>query len=136
MHDTQGTSEAALFSLSGGERIPKLTAVLLGMVPVTIDVIVRVFGYAFVFVFVPMVGVIGLLGNLLTSLSLSWQSLQMMAEDEDLIDDSGNRNGDTITFTDIKCDNNGNNAINHCPQGDDESTASKCCLTRCINNPA
>ena len=69
MHDTQGTSEAALFSLSGGERIPKPTAVLLGMVPVTIDMILRVLGNAFVFVFAPIVGGIGGIGKVLTSLA-------------------------------------------------------------------
>ena len=67
MYNIQGTSEAALFSLSGGERIPKKTAVLLGMVPLTFDVIVRVLGNAFVFLFAPIVGGIGVVGKFLTT---------------------------------------------------------------------
>ena len=49
-----------MFSLSEGKKIPKLVAVLVGMVPVTVDVTVRVVGQAAVFTFAPIVGGIGM----------------------------------------------------------------------------
>ena len=53
-------SETVLFSLSEGRKIPKLVAVLIGMVPVTIDVTVQVVGQAVVFIFALAVGGIGI----------------------------------------------------------------------------
>ena len=50
-----------MFSLSEGKKIPKLMAVLIGMVPVTVDVTVRVVGQAAVIIFAPAVGAIGIL---------------------------------------------------------------------------
>ena len=45
---------------------------MLGMVPLTIDVIGRVLGQAFVFVFAPIIGLGGLIGKLLTTWLLSY----------------------------------------------------------------
>ena len=50
----QGLSETALFALSEGKKIPKLGAVLIGMVPITLEVFIRVLGQAVVFLVNPM----------------------------------------------------------------------------------
>ena len=42
------------------------------MVPVTINVIGRVLAQTFVFVFAPLIGLIGLLGKLLTTLTMTF----------------------------------------------------------------
>ena len=50
----QGLSETALFALSEGKKIPKLGAVCIGMVPITLDVFIRILGQAVVFLVNPM----------------------------------------------------------------------------------
>ena len=52
----QGVSEAALFTLSEGKKIPKRSAVLLGMLSLTFDILVRIIGQALVLVYAPTVG--------------------------------------------------------------------------------
>ena len=54
----QGLSETALFALSEGKKIPKLGAVLIGMLPITMDVLLRVLGQAVVLVVAPSVGLL------------------------------------------------------------------------------
>ena len=50
----QGISEAALFALSGGMKIPKTVAVLKGMIPIAIDISVRILGQALVLAYAPV----------------------------------------------------------------------------------
>ena len=50
----QGVSEAALFALSGGMKIPKTVAVLKGMIPIAIDISVRILGQALVLAYAPV----------------------------------------------------------------------------------
>jgi len=50
---TKGMSEAALYSLSGGVKIPSLKSVLLGMLPLAFDTFVRVVGQGLVLTYVP-----------------------------------------------------------------------------------
>jgi len=78
----KGTSEAVLFSLSGGKRIPKPTAVLLGMVPLAIDVTMRVLGQAFVIVFAPIVGVISVCAKFLITSIMSCFLVGQLGESE------------------------------------------------------
>ena len=57
----QGLSETALFALSEGKKIPKLGAVLVGMLPITMDVLLRVLGQAVVLVVAPPLGLLSAL---------------------------------------------------------------------------
>ena len=47
-------SEATLFSMSGGRKIPHSRHVLVGLVPLTIDALVRVMGQALVLTYIPV----------------------------------------------------------------------------------
>ena len=59
-------SEATLFSLSGGRKIPHSRHVLVGLVPLTIDALVRVMGQALVLTYIPVCLFLALLKLVLT----------------------------------------------------------------------